>query len=205
MSLCCLFYPQVYALICQLRLTRYYSKLEQFTLLTSALVHDIDHPGLNNAYHVNARTSLAMLYNDLSPLENHHCATAFQILSLPQCNILSKFSKEEFREIRSTLVTCVLATDMAKHAEICRNLDKDFFEGENKQCLLDWSKKEHRQHVNVLLIKWADISNEVRPLEVATKWTDCLLNEFFRQVSFTPRTFYNDPARIVILFKSKQL
>lgn len=29
---------------------------------------------------INARTELALRYNDISPLENHHCAVAFEIL-----------------------------------------------------------------------------------------------------------------------------
>ncbi len=29
---------------------------------------------------MNAHTELAVLYNDMSPLENHHCAVAFDIL-----------------------------------------------------------------------------------------------------------------------------
>lgn len=29
---------------------------------------------------INARTDLALRYNDISPLENHHCAVAFEIL-----------------------------------------------------------------------------------------------------------------------------
>lgn len=33
-----------------------------------------------NSYQINARTELAIRYNDISPLENHHCAVAFQIL-----------------------------------------------------------------------------------------------------------------------------
>ena len=33
------------------------------------------------SYQVNARTELAVRYNDISPLENHHCAIAFQILA----------------------------------------------------------------------------------------------------------------------------
>jgi len=32
-------------------------------LLTAAVCHDVDHPGLNNAYHCHARTPLAILYN----------------------------------------------------------------------------------------------------------------------------------------------
>jgi len=33
-----------------------------------------------HSYQINARTELAIRYNDISPLENHHCAVAFQIL-----------------------------------------------------------------------------------------------------------------------------
>lgn len=32
------------------------------------------------AFQINARTELALRYNDISPLENHHCAVAFEIL-----------------------------------------------------------------------------------------------------------------------------
>lgn len=34
-----------------------------------------------NFVQVNARTELAIRYNDISPLENHHCAVAFDIIS----------------------------------------------------------------------------------------------------------------------------
>ena len=36
---------------------------------------------LSCSYQVNAQTELAIRYNDKSPLENHHCAVAFQILA----------------------------------------------------------------------------------------------------------------------------
>ena len=32
-----------------------------------------------------------------------------------------------------------------------------------------------------MLIKACDISNEVRPTEIAEPWVDCLLEEYFRQ------------------------
>ena len=34
----------------------------------------------------------------------------------------------------------------------------------------------------MILLKVADISNEVRPLEVAEPWIELLLEEFFQQV-----------------------
>lgn len=51
-------------------------------------------------YQINARTELAVRYNDISPLENHHCAVAFQILSLPECNIFANVDPEAFKQIR---------------------------------------------------------------------------------------------------------
>lgn len=98
-------------------------------------------------YQINARTELAVRYNDISPLENHHCAVAFQILSLPECNIFANVDLEAFKQIRQVngakqnhllvlqtegklnvwsnltscfqgIITLILATDMARHGEI---------------------------------------------------------------------------------------
>ncbi|TNN46557.1 High affinity cGMP-specific 3',5'-cyclic phosphodiesterase 9A [Liparis tanakae] len=87
-------------------------------LMTAAVCHDLDHPGYNNTYQINARTELAVRYNDISPLENHHCAVAFQILSLPECNIFANVDPEAFKQIRQAIITLILATDMARHGEI---------------------------------------------------------------------------------------
>ena len=40
--------------------------------LIAATVHDLDHPGRGNAFLMNTRQRLAILYNDHSILENHH-------------------------------------------------------------------------------------------------------------------------------------
>ena len=50
------------------------SHLEKFSVLMAAAVHDYEHPGVNNAFLVKTRHELAVLYNDQSPLENHHVA-----------------------------------------------------------------------------------------------------------------------------------
>lgn len=51
-------------------------------------------------YQINARTELAVRYNDISPLENHHCAVAFQILAQPECNIFANVQPDGFKQIR---------------------------------------------------------------------------------------------------------
>lgn len=42
------------------------SGLEQLCLLIAALGHDIDHPGVSNAFLVASGAPLALLYNDIS-------------------------------------------------------------------------------------------------------------------------------------------
>lgn len=105
---------QMYGLIWLTDLRNKLSRIDLLIMLTSALCHDLDHPGYNNVYQVtsppfwsgfksvlshhrgvcllficvrflnfsqiNAQTDLALRYNDISPLENHHCAVAFSIL-----------------------------------------------------------------------------------------------------------------------------
>ncbi|ESO83623.1 hypothetical protein LOTGIDRAFT_132989, partial [Lottia gigantea] len=148
--------------------------LDVLILITSAICHDLDHPGYNNAYQINARTDLALRYNDISPLENHHCSVAFEILERKQCNIFRNLSVEQFKRVREGMIRCILATDMAKHNEILHSF---------KAVLptFDPQDKEQRSVLLMILIKVADISNEVRPVEVAEPWLECLLQEFFNQ------------------------
>uniref|UniRef100_A0A4W5PHB6 Phosphodiesterase n=1 Tax=Hucho hucho TaxID=62062 RepID=A0A4W5PHB6_9TELE len=143
-------------------------------LMTAAVCHDLDHPGYNNTYQVNAHTELAVRYNDISPLENHHCAVAFQIISMPECNIFANIETEAFKHLRQAIITLILATDMARHGEILDSFKQNV---DN----FDFTNHKHVTCLKLVLIKCCDISNEVRPTEVAEPWLDCLLEEYFMQ------------------------
>lgn len=93
----------------------YLTPLEKLSLCMAAVCHDIRHPGLSNAFHINARTPLALLYNDQSVLEHHHAASAFRILERPDLNILGSLSTGEYRAVRQRLTLGILATDMTGH------------------------------------------------------------------------------------------
>ncbi|ELK37261.1 High affinity cGMP-specific 3',5'-cyclic phosphodiesterase 9A [Myotis davidii] len=187
----------MYSMIWLCGLQEKFSQMDILILMTAAICHDLDHPGYNNTYQINARTELAVRYNDISPLENHHCAVAFQILAQPECNIFSNVQPDGFKQIRQILaqpecnifsnvqpdgfkqirqgmITLILATDMARHAEIMDSFKEKM---EN----FDYSNEEHMTLLKMILIKCCDISNEVRPMEVAEPWVDCLLEEYFMQ------------------------
>ncbi|NXQ98111.1 PDE9A phosphodiesterase, partial [Sagittarius serpentarius] len=164
----------MYSMISLCSLQEKFSQIDILILMTAAVCHDLDHPGYNNTYQINARTELAVRYNDISPLENHHCAVAFQIISQPEYNIFANVDQDQFKQIRQGIITLILATDMARHAEI---LDSFKEKMEN----FDYSNEEHMTCLKMVLIKCCDISNEVRPMEVAEPWVDCLLEEYFMQ------------------------
>ncbi|KAK1789066.1 hypothetical protein P4O66_015019, partial [Electrophorus voltai] len=164
----------MYSMIYLCNLQEKFTQIDILILMTAAVCHDLDHPGYNNTYQINARTELAVRYNDISPLENHHCAVAFQIFSQPDCNIFSNFDAEAFKQIRQGTITLILATDMARHGEIL-----DCFK--QKLETFDFTNEEHVTCLKMVLIKCCDISNEVRPMEVAEPWVDCLLEEYFMQ------------------------
>lgn len=47
--------------------------------------------------HLYALVSSSCRYNDISPLENHHCSIAFRLLEHPECNIFRNMSKEMYK------------------------------------------------------------------------------------------------------------
>ncbi|KAJ3107976.1 High affinity cAMP-specific and IBMX-insensitive 3',5'-cyclic phosphodiesterase 9A [Phlyctochytrium planicorne] len=150
------------------------TSLEKLILLISAIGHDLDHPGYNNAYQINASTDLSIVYNDISPLENHHAAVLFTLLKNDSLNFLASLSSVQYKDLRKSVIGCILATDMAKHGEILAKF-KGYAEN------FDFGDASQRQILLQLIIKCADISNEVRPKHVAEPWVDKLLEEFFGQ------------------------
>ncbi|KAJ3167680.1 hypothetical protein HDU88_002127 [Geranomyces variabilis] len=149
--------------------------LEKLTLLVSCIGHDLDHPGFNNAYQVNASTELSLLYNDISPLENHHAAVLFTILRSPETNVLKPLNDADYKECRKQIIGCILATDMAKHGELMLR-----FKG-YAEAGFNFDDAAHRSLLLQMITKCADISNEVRPKQISEPWVDNLLEEFFTQ------------------------
>ncbi|XP_076730942.1 high affinity cGMP-specific 3',5'-cyclic phosphodiesterase 9A isoform X2 [Maylandia zebra] len=163
----------MYGLIWLTDLRSKMDSIDLLIMLTSAVCHDLDHTGYNNAYQINAQTELALRYNDISPLENHHCAVAFEILERTESNIFRNLSTDQYKRIREGIIKCILATDMSRHNEVL-NKFKSILP------VFDFTNKDHRDLMTIL-IKVSDISNEARPMEVAEPWLDCLLQEFFNQ------------------------
>lgn len=90
------------------------SPYDELALLLASLGHDVEHPGMNNQFLINNRDTLAIRYNDMSVLENHHASVS--------CVLLEEFSKEHLSSnyvtrFRKVVVNSILGTDMARHHE----------------------------------------------------------------------------------------
>ncbi|XP_048580022.1 dual specificity calcium/calmodulin-dependent 3',5'-cyclic nucleotide phosphodiesterase 1B isoform X2 [Nematostella vectensis] len=151
--------------------SKYLSDLEVFGLLLSAIIHDLEHTGTTNAFHINSRSDLALLYNDRSVLENHHVSCAFRILQDDEKNILSGLNLEQYADVRSLMIDTVLATDMSSHFEQLRLM---------KVALVAGSPIENREVVQ-LLLHVADISNPTKDWTIHRQWTTKIMEEFFTQ------------------------
>ena len=90
-----------------------------FAACIAAAAHDVGHPGTNNAFNVNAKTSFALTHNDDSCLERYHSATLFETaLQDPEANIFSGFSTEDYKSVRSSMIEMILSTDNAVHMQL---------------------------------------------------------------------------------------
>jgi len=151
------------------------AKGDIMALMIGALVHDIDHRGRNNAFESMTRSELAIRYNDSSPLENHHCAQAFQIaLSRGECNIFKNLEAQTFGALRQRMIAGILSTDMKFHGDHVRLLQQF-----NLQPGVDNSQA---QFLVELLLHAADISGPCMPIDISMRWLKAVHTEFAFQV-----------------------
>ncbi|ESN94429.1 hypothetical protein HELRODRAFT_68834, partial [Helobdella robusta] len=147
------------------------SDLDVFAVLVSALIHDYEHTGTTNAFQVNTKSELAYLYNDRNVLENHHVSATFRLMKEETNNILMSLTKEEFKEFRALVIEIVLATDMSFHFQQLKNMKN----------LLTTPENIDKPKALSLLVHCADISHPGKNWRLHEKWTNLLVEEFFRQ------------------------
>ncbi|XP_030383379.1 calcium/calmodulin-dependent 3',5'-cyclic nucleotide phosphodiesterase 1 isoform X2 [Scaptodrosophila lebanonensis] len=158
--------------LCNTGLMNWLTDLEIFASLLAALIHDYEHTGTTNNFHVNSRSDMAMLYNDRSVLENHHVSATFKMLKDDDCNILAHLSREEYRELRTLMIDMVLATDMSCHFQQMKTM---------KQMITLQDSTIDKSRALSMVLHCCDISHPAKRWDVHHRWTMLLLEEFFRQ------------------------
>jgi len=148
---------------------------DAFASIISGTIHDFDHPGFNNNFHVRTNAYLALLYNDRSVLENHHCASVFELMKNPKFNLLQSLSTEQRKEVRDTTLEMVLSTDMGNHNKIFHTFRKRLHDDG------EWIHREDIRLALSIAIKMADISNCSRPQNLYLQWAKKIADEFYNQ------------------------
>ena len=157
--------------------------MDLIATFTAALSHDLGHPGRNNNFQINAFTELALMYNDVSVLENYHCSLLFKILKNENNNIFSNYSTLDFRKMRKRVIGMILSTDMFNHGKVFGKMRSKMLQN-NFVISID-SKEENsfseQQEYLECLLHIADISHNAKSFEMTTKWVDLLTEEMLCQ------------------------
>ncbi|XP_059058088.1 dual specificity calcium/calmodulin-dependent 3',5'-cyclic nucleotide phosphodiesterase 1 isoform X2 [Achroia grisella] len=162
----------VHYMLCQTGLMNWLSDLEIFATLVAAVIHDFEHTGTTNNFHVMSGTDTALLYNDRAVLENHHISAAFRLMRDEECNILQNLSRDEFREFRTLVIDMVLATDMSFHFQQLKNM---------RSLLTLAEPTVDKSKAVSLVLHCCDISHPAKRWDLHHRWTMSLLDEFFLQ------------------------
>jgi hypothetical protein len=99
------------------------NSLATMAMVLSACIHDVAHPGVTAKYLIATGHPLAIEYNDRSPLENMHVATAFRTWLKPDNNFTKYMPKSLFKELRRLIIELVIATDNDLHFMLSEKLD----------------------------------------------------------------------------------
>nr|XP_020494274.1 calcium/calmodulin-dependent 3',5'-cyclic nucleotide phosphodiesterase 1A-like isoform X2 [Labrus bergylta] len=162
----------IHYLLLKTGMVHWLTELEIFAIIFAAAIHDFDHTGTTNNFHIQTRSNTAMLYNDRAVLENHHVSAAYRLLQDDEeMNIFSNLSKDDWRELRALVVEMVLATDMSCHFQQIKAM----------KSLLQQPEAIDKPKALSLLLHTADISHPAKRWALHHSWTSSLLEEFFRQ------------------------
>ncbi|XP_053536789.1 dual specificity calcium/calmodulin-dependent 3',5'-cyclic nucleotide phosphodiesterase 1A isoform X1 [Ictalurus punctatus] len=147
------------------------TELEILAMVFAAAIHDFEHTGTTNNFHIQTRSEVAILYNDRSVLENHHVSAAYRLMQDDEMNILINLSKDDWRELRTLVIEMVMSTDMSCHFQQIKTMRNSLQQPEG----IDKPKALS------LMLHAADISHPAKGWNLHYRWTQALMEEFFLQ------------------------
>uniref|UniRef100_A0A3Q3K5Q3 Phosphodiesterase n=1 Tax=Monopterus albus TaxID=43700 RepID=A0A3Q3K5Q3_MONAL len=152
-------------------LMHWLSELEILAMVFAAAIHDFEHTGTTNNFHIHTRSEVAILYNDRSVLENYHVSAAYKLMAEEDMNILVNLNKDDWRELRSLVIEMVMSTDMSCHFQQIKTMRN----------ALTQTHSIDKVKVLSLMLHAADISHPAKAWPLHYRWTHSLMEEFFRQ------------------------
>jgi len=178
-------------------------KQDIFGVLLAAMGHDVEHPGLTNAFQITSQSTLAIRYNDESVLENHHAAVTSDLLKVAP-EMSTQLESQLFRRIRKVLVQSILGTDMAKHHDVIAWLESpntvDLTSMREKKEIME---PEEALKLCKVVLHSADIGHPTSPWKVHLRISKLVATEFYTQYQEETRLGFptlpfmgKDPAQL---------
>jgi GAF domain-containing protein len=151
--------------------------VEIFAVFVAALVHDINHPALDNRYLIASSHRSGILYKDAGSCNEYgHCSQLIDIVSNPRSNIFHAIQGADERLLWNYIVKIILATDPQNHGKVIRSGNELLDEGP-----VNLRNPVHRLLALKLLVKAANVANMCRTVELAQQWWSLYLEECYRQ------------------------
>jgi 3'5'-cyclic nucleotide phosphodiesterase len=163
--------------------------LTQLAIVFSALIHDVDHPGVSNAQLVVEQDALSSTYNGRSVAEQNSIDVAWNVLMQPEYEDLQSCifaTPSEYARFRQIVVNIVMATDLFDHdLKIMREARWiKAFSNTDRSKSADGAALQvdsrHRATITMeLIIQASDVSHTMQHFVVYKKWNMCLLTEMY--------------------------
>lgn len=147
---------------------------EKLACYIAAIVHDYAHTGVSNSFLILTRHAVARRYNDRSPWEQHHVASALELIHDSSSNFMCNMTSEQAAGIRHDIIVLVRATDMSKHVKwmqrfsTCVPISRSL-------------SHSHRLLALCLALKSADIGHTTSSKKVHLRWVTALQEEMYTQ------------------------
>uniref|UniRef100_A0A0G4I568 PDEase domain-containing protein n=1 Tax=Chromera velia CCMP2878 TaxID=1169474 RepID=A0A0G4I568_9ALVE len=180
-----------------------FNEVQRTALYLASAAHDINHPGLTSGFLLNVEAELALLYNDMSVLENMHSAVLFTVMRSLGVDLYDSLTPLETRkEMRKTIVSLIMATDLAKSSEYIAKM-RGVFSACDLQALAETpalpsppedeeplpeqlrsllsESPEHALSMLQMILKICDVGHPAKPMKQHERWTALCHEEFWSQ------------------------
>ena len=160
----------------------------QFACTLSALIHDVDHPGVPNATLVAERTDIAEMYKNKSIAEQHSVDLAWELLMEPTYDSLRACiyqNQEELDRFRQLIVNAVMATDIADKelGELRKKRWEKAFSDSCSQCSSKSNSEDINRKATIViehLIQASDVAHTMQHWHIYQKWNERLFHEMYK-------------------------
>lgn len=156
-------------------LMKYISDLDIMAALLASVIHDFQHPGVNNEFLIKKSHAKAVRYNDISVLENHHLASAFAVLLDQNCDITIDLTEDQYWVLRTSIIKMVMSTDLKLQEDTIGSF-------KNYRGLPNFPNNDKEKQILMnMAMRISDYGNPLQPHDLYFKWMALMMEEFYQQ------------------------